>query len=102
MPINTQIDTRTPHLKEQYLDRASRDLSTKEKPVNFFSGEALKMSFIRLAADAANLKGDDRANFAKLLASTPGWFGSGNPSACRQAYAKKENTVKGMADYTNW
>jgi hypothetical protein len=86
------LDTTSAHIKATYLDT-----SAKARGCSYHAGEALKLSFIRMAADAAGLKGNDRIAFMQLLEATPGWFGTGNNSACRQHF---ENTKGGVASIT--
>ena len=96
MPIDEKINTSKAGVR-QYLDKAAE--STKE---SFHAGSSLKRAFIQMAADAAMLKGADRAKFCKLLDSTPGWFGCGNNSACKQSFDAKSGTDEIAKDYGAW
>lgn len=85
-----QIDTTSLAIKRDYLETSAALLEKQDQQKrSFHAGEVLKLAFIRMAADAVELKGEDRASFIALLDATPGWFGCGNNSACRQAFEKK-------------
>lgn len=92
------MDTTGGHIKSAYLD-----VMAKKYNKSFHAGEVLKLAFIAFAADCAALpKGSpERAKFAAQLDATPGWFGSGNNSACRQYYDKKGGIDEVMKDYSN-
>ena len=97
MPINTNINTTKAGLKPRLEEAA------KKTGESYHAGATLKRAIIVLAADAAGLQGKDRAEFCKLLDSTPGWFGCGNNSACRQAYEKTDSGADAIAaDYGKW
>ena len=83
------IDTTKSGIKP-YLDNAS-----KQTKSSYHSGESMKLAFITALLDAASIAGDDRSKIGRMLMATPGWFGCGNNSACRQAYenAKGEETL---------
>ena len=96
-PEIKQIDTRASAIKEQYLDPIAAKLQK-----SFHSGEVLKMAFIAMAADALALSGESRKKFFLLLDSSPGWFGNGNNSACRQAYERKTALGDIAKDYSGF
>jgi len=83
-----QIDTTSAAVKKDYLEPTAAKIGK-----SYHAGETLKLAFIRFAADAASLTGAERAEFIKLLDSTPGWFGSGNNSACRQHFEERKGTL---------
>lgn len=90
------MDTTKAHIKAAYLEPIA-----KKRQAGWHSGEVLKLAFIAMAADCAGLeKGPDRAKFFAQMDATPGWFGSGNPSACRQAYEAKGTLDEVAADYS--
>jgi hypothetical protein len=90
-----QMDTTKAGVRA-YLDKAAE--KTKE---SFHAGSTLKRAAISYAADCAGLEGEERAEFAKQLDSTPGFFMCGNNSACKQAYDAK--TVEGVSgNYTDY
>jgi hypothetical protein len=89
------LDTSSSHIKTSYLDT-----SAKARACSYHAGEACKLAFARFAADAAGLQGNDRIAFLQLLEATPGWFGCGNNSACRQHYEKTKGGVDAIVrDY---
>lgn len=84
------------------LEDTAKVIQDKEKlpsKPSFHAGSVLKLAFIRIAADALELQGPDRAKFIGLLDATPGWFGCGNNSACRQDYEKKGSVGDIEKDY---
>lgn len=93
------MDTTKSGLKANYLEPIGKKMDK-----SFHAGEVLKLAFIAFAADCASLpKGSpERAKFFAQLDSTPGWFGSGNNSACRQAYEAKGGKEEIAADYSTF
>ena len=91
-----QMDTTKAGVRK-YLDAAAE--KTKE---SFHAGSSLKRAAIVFAADCAGLEGTERAEFAKQMDSTPGFFMCGNNSACKQAYEAKGSSVAGLEDYTSF
>lgn len=96
-PEIAQINTTATAIRETYLDPLAKKLGK-----TFHAGETLKMAFIALAADAVGLTGESRKKFFLLLDSTPGWFGNGNNSACRQAYERKTALGDIAKDYSDF
>jgi hypothetical protein len=92
------LDTTSHSIKKEYLEPTAKKLAK-----SYHAGETLKLAFIRFAADSMELAGEDRAAFIRQMDSTPGWWGCGNNSACRQHF---ENTKGGTAeiakDYAGW
>lgn len=96
-----QLDTTTTSLREKYLQPTAEWLaqnSEDKSKRNFYASEVLKLAFIRFAADAADLKGEERNEFFKLLNATPMWFPT-NSSACRQHFEKKGGVAAIEANY---
>ncbi len=83
-----QIDTTSAAVKKDYLDPTAAKIGK-----SYHAGETLKLAFIRLAADALALQGEERVAFIKLMDSTPGWFGCGNNSACRQHFEERKGSL---------
>lgn len=80
-----QMDTTKQGIKH-YLEAAKKDSNSP----SFHAGEAMKLAFVRWLLDAANIAdAKERAAIGQQAMATPGWFGSGNNSACRQAYESK-------------
>ena len=87
-----------------YLDSTAKILNEARKKdgkeaVSFHAGEVMKMAAARFAADAVELKGEDRAKFLAMMDATPGWFACGNNSACRQAYERKGSLAEVAKNY---
>jgi hypothetical protein len=98
MPINKTIDCTSTGCKD-YMDKAAKAIGGG---ASFHAGSSMKMAFIKMAADIAGLAGKEREEFCRMLDSTPGFFGSGNNSACRQFYEKPANASNPLKEYTKW
>jgi hypothetical protein len=79
-----QLDTTKAGVRK-YLDEAA-----KQAKANFHAGEPMKIAFVTFLLDAAGISGEERQAIGRQAMATPGWFGSGNNSACRQAYEKAD------------
>lgn len=93
------LDTTRSAIMKDYLEPIA-----KARGKTFHAGEVLKLAFLALAADTVGLaKGSaQRQKFMALMDATPGWFGSGNNSACRQDYEEKKGKEDVMKDYTSF
>lgn len=79
------------------------DAAKKEKE-SFHAGSSVKRAVFCFWADMIGLMPDtpERAEAAKQWDATPGWFGCGNNSACRQAYESKSGADEIAQDYGGW
>ena len=89
-----QQDTTKAGIKTR-LDQAAIDTGK-----SYHSGETMKLAAVRFILDTAGITDKaERAAIGGQWMATAGWFGSGNNSACRQAFETDGKTEKVLKEY---